>query len=366
MSPQVDRKARDRARFETVFKTVRDELVEHVRELGFPCDVVNWFSKNLDYNVPGGKLVRGLNVVETVEVLKDRPLTSKEYFQAAVLGWTVELLEACFLVSDDLIDSSVTRRGRPCWHRTSGVGLIAVNDASMLESSIYWLLKKHFRAESCYVDILELFHETIMRTEIGQLLDLITASGERVGLSTFSLSRHHKILLFKVAYYSFYLPVALAMRLCGIPNQQGHDDPYKAAASVLLPLGVHFQVQDDYLDFLGTSEGSAGTDIVEGKCTWCICTALAVASPAQRGVLDAHYGRRDVQSERKVRDIFKELSIQERFSVYEEKSLERVTLLLKRIEEGGAEQSRGGSHSERQLRREVFKIKFDKVHRRLK
>ena len=57
------------------------------------------------------------------------------------------------------MDASTTRRGRPCWYRADGVGLISVNDACMLEGAMYWLLKKHFRTEPCYVDLLELFHE---------------------------------------------------------------------------------------------------------------------------------------------------------------------------------------------------------------
>lgn len=40
----------------------------------------------------------------------------------------------------------------------------------MLEAAIYYLLKKHFRGESYYVDILELFLETTFQTEIGSLL----------------------------------------------------------------------------------------------------------------------------------------------------------------------------------------------------
>lgn len=40
-----------------------------------------------------------------------------------------------------------------------GVGNIAINDAFMLEGAIYFLLKKHFRKESYYVDLLELFHD---------------------------------------------------------------------------------------------------------------------------------------------------------------------------------------------------------------
>lgn len=48
--------------------------------------------QSLDYNVPGGKLNRGIAVVDTVEILKGRPLTEEEYLKAAVLGWCVELV----------------------------------------------------------------------------------------------------------------------------------------------------------------------------------------------------------------------------------------------------------------------------------
>lgn len=72
-------------------------------------------------------------------------------------------LQAFFLVSDDIMDASVTRRGQPCWYRNERVGLIAINDAFMLEAAIYWLLKKHFRSESYYIDIIELFHEVCSR-----------------------------------------------------------------------------------------------------------------------------------------------------------------------------------------------------------
>lgn len=57
------------------------------------------------------------------------------------------------------MDSSITRRGQPCWYRNEGVGLIAINDAFLLEAAIYWLLKKHFRADPSYVNLIELFHE---------------------------------------------------------------------------------------------------------------------------------------------------------------------------------------------------------------
>ena len=57
------------------------------------------------------------------------------------------------------MDQSVTRRGQPCWYKLDSVGNIAINDAFMLEAAIYHLLKSHFRQESYYVNLLELFHE---------------------------------------------------------------------------------------------------------------------------------------------------------------------------------------------------------------
>jgi farnesyl diphosphate synthase len=46
----------------------------------------------LDYNVPGGKLNRGMSVVDSAEIFKGAALDDDEYHKAAVLGWCVELV----------------------------------------------------------------------------------------------------------------------------------------------------------------------------------------------------------------------------------------------------------------------------------
>jgi farnesyl diphosphate synthase len=152
-------KAAARARFEGVFDQIADELIAYVKGEGMPAEAVQWYKDSLYYNVPGGKLNRGLSVVDTLEILKGSALSDDEYFRAALLGWCIELLQGFFLVSDDLMDASVTRRGQPCWYRKPDVGNIAINDSFMLEAAIYYLLKKHFRQEKYYVDLLELFHD---------------------------------------------------------------------------------------------------------------------------------------------------------------------------------------------------------------
>lgn len=48
--------------------------------------------QSLNYNVPGGKLIRAFAVISTAETLKGRPLTDAEYLKVAVLGWCIELV----------------------------------------------------------------------------------------------------------------------------------------------------------------------------------------------------------------------------------------------------------------------------------
>ncbi|KAI0759525.1 isoprenoid synthase domain-containing protein [Trametes elegans] len=274
-------------------------------------------------------------------------------------------LQAFFLVSDDMMDQSVTRRGQPCWYRVDRVGLIAINDSFMLEGAIYYLLKKHFRTEPYYVHLLELFHDTTFQTELGQLIDLITAPEDAVDLSKFSLEKHQKIVVYKTAYYSFYLPVALAMYACGITHTSSPStDPYALAQSILIPLGEYFQVQDDFLDFAAPPEvlGKVGTDIVDNKCSWCVNVALAHASPAQRKVLDESYGRKDPEAEARVKALYEELGIRDKYAKYEQDAYQRISALIDSIPEQPAVPPGGGAV----LRREVFKAFLDKIYKRTK
>lgn len=56
--------------------------------------------QNLIYNVPGGKLNRGISVVDSVTILLNRPPTDDEYFKAALLGWCIELVRSPFFISN--------------------------------------------------------------------------------------------------------------------------------------------------------------------------------------------------------------------------------------------------------------------------
>lgn len=209
--------------------------------------------------------------------------------------------------------------------------MIAINDAFMLEMSIYALLKKHFRYHAAYADIVDLFHTTTFQTEVGQLCDLLTAPEDHVDLGRFSPQKHHFIVVYKTAYYSFYLPVALAMHFLQVAT----PDNLRNAEKILIPLGEYFQVQDDYLDVYGSPEtiGKVGTDIQDNKCSWIINQALQRASPEQRKILDENYGRKNMEMEKKCKAVFEELNMEQVYFDYEEKVVAEIRGKIAQINE---------------------------------
>lgn len=349
----------DKAAAKERFINEFDQLVEELKAIliGYkmPQDAIDWFVGNLNYNTPGGKLNRGLSVIDTYCILNNttaNDLSSEEYSKVALLGWCIELLQAYFLVADDMMDHSKTRRGQPCWYLKEGVGNIAINDSFMLEGALYILLKKHFRNEKYYVDLLDLFHEVTFQTELGQLIDLITADEEIVDLDKFSLSKHSFIVIYKTAYYSFYLPVALAMFMSGINSEQD----LKQVRDILIPLGEYFQIQDDFLDCFGTPEqiGKIGTDIKDNKCSWVVNQALLHANEEQRKLLDENYGKKDDESEKRCKQLFNDLNIEKIYFDYEEDIGAKLRKQIEQIDE-----SRG-------LKKEVLTSFLNKVYKRSK
>lgn len=363
--------------FETVFTQLIQDLSDYCKQYGLPETALKWFQdvsncphysslqnlfprltwrkknlKSLKYNTMGGKCNRGISVVHTASILLDRELSPEEYRSSATLGWLTELLQAFFLVSDDIMDSSHTRRSQPCWFRRPEVGMIAINDAFMLESSIYVLLAKHFRSHPSYPHLIELFHTTTFQTEIGQLCDLLTAPEDHVDLSQFSPAKHSFIVIHKTAYYSFYLPVALALHYLSLATEPN----LKQARDILIPLGEYFQVQDDYLDAYGSPEviGKIGTDIQDNKCSWLINQALERASPAQRKVLDENYGHKDSVKEAEVKKVYAELKLDEVYLAYEEKRVGEIREMIEKVDEANG------------LKKQVFESFLEKIYKRSK
>ena len=181
--------------FMATFDKIMVDLEEILSKMNVPEQGLKWFKNMFKETCVGGKMNRGLTVPSALRSILKRELSEKELFDSQVLGWLIEMvivvykLQAFFLIQDDIMDASITRRGKPCWYKRENVGMIAINDSIMIEMCIYQLLKHHFKSHPAYVEMMELFHDTTFQTEVGQMMDLLTAPENNVDLSKFSISR---------------------------------------------------------------------------------------------------------------------------------------------------------------------------------
>ncbi|PIA18319.1 terpenoid synthase [Coemansia reversa NRRL 1564] len=340
--------------FTEFFPQLIEDIISELPSFGATPEMVSRIRQMIEYNVMGGKMNRGLSVVDTVKIMRGESELPKDINEKAlVLGWSVEWLQAFFLVADDIMDESPSRRGQPAWYRRKDVGILAINDSFILESCIYRLLKKYFRSEPYYIGIVELFHETSYQTELGQMVDLLTAPENDINLDRFSIQKHGYIVEYKTAYYSFYLPVALALLMTGTPV----DSPvFQVAKDILIPLGKYFQVQDDYLDCFGEPEfiGKIGTDIEDNKCSWLVVQALDRVTPEQRKILDENYGRKSpAEHALRVKQIYRDLDIEGVYKEYEDKTIAELQDKINKVDES-------------LVPREVFTAFLNKVAKRTK
>jgi geranylgeranyl diphosphate synthase, type I len=221
------------------------------------------------------------------------------------VGASLELLHACALLHDDVMDDSDTRRGMPAAHRqfaglhrtrqwfgspdSFGIGAaILLGDLCLSWSDELYL--------SADLDAKSLMQShgvfDVMRTEVmaGQYLDLV----EQVkGDATVDSTR--TVMRFKSAKYTVERPLHLGAALAGGPPEL--TALYSAYG---LPLGEAFQLRDDVLGVFGDPEQTgkpAGDDIREGKRTMLMALTIEGASPAQAAAVRRHLGDPHIDSE---------------------------------------------------------------------
>jgi len=287
-----------------------------------------WFREAIYYNLPHGKRNRGLAVVMTHKILCQHFNQKPDLYRARLIGWCIEMLQTHFLILDDIMDESLTRRGQKCWHLKKNVGNIAINDSFFMQQTIFYILRKHFFNCAYYNDINDLIFDTMLRTTMGQCLDLKSCAkvGEVPDLKKFTNEKYNTIIDYKTAFYSFSAPVRLGMLMSGIFDKQIH----RQADVILRRMGEFFQVQDDYLDCFGNPSlmGKVGTDIEEGKCCWPIVTALSLANESQRKILEENYARKERENVESIKKVYGELNIETIYKEYEVQSIAELRAMI--------------------------------------
>lgn len=233
--------------------------------------------KIFDYNVAGGKFARSNLAMQTFTALSPKSITEEELITAGKVALTIELLQTFYLIEDDIMDSSILRRGRPSWHSLPDIGLAAINDGLLLDCGINKIIQKEIPSHPRKNAILREIATAKQKTVIGQMLDMNTTD-----LSEFTWSRYSSIVKHKTSHYSYLLPLNIGMHLAD------YTTPHQVQLrQIAYDLGYLFQAQDDYLDCFGDSSITGKSnlvDLAEGKCTWVTCALIEKLEKTNKSV----------------------------------------------------------------------------------
>ena len=231
---------------------------------------------------------------------------------------SLELLQACALIHDDLMDGSDMRRGAPAVHRyfenyhlensmrgdKTQFGLSA---AILLgDFALIWadqLINESGLSDEQLRRLLPL--NDLMRIELiaGQYLDVRESAA-----TTSSVERALKVARYKSGKYTIERPLHFGALIAGSSVETN-----SALTKFGIPLGEAFQLRDDLLGVFGDPETTgkpAGDDLREGKRTVLTALAMESFSAQQADIFNSHFGESNITAEQisELRDIITEVN----------------------------------------------------------
>jgi len=216
---------------------------------------IHWQSVK-EYPGRQGKYLRPVLLMLTAEAMGiDK---SKALKTAAAM----QISEEWLLIHDDFEDGSIIRRGKPALHIMFNPEL-AVNAGDALHILMWKVLKDNVGVlgEKKTFELIEEFHKILMRTVLGQAVEIDWFKSNREKLSE---KDWYFIADGKTSYYTIAGPMRLGAIIANADSVQlGH------LAEFGKYLGRCFQLTDDILDITSDFKGQKqkGNDIYEGKRT---------------------------------------------------------------------------------------------------
>jgi len=218
----------------------------------------------------------------------------------------LELLQACALIHDDLMDGSDTRRGKPSIHRHFET--IHVQDeldgfapqyglsAAVLlgDLALVWsdqMLNRAGLTTDQFARVFPYYNEMRVELMAGQFLDIHEQTQK-----TTSVDRSMKIARYKSGKYTIERPLHLGAAM----TTSASPEVFAALSAYGLPLGEAFQLRDDLLGVFGDPSVTgkpAGDDLREGKRTVLIAMTNDRQSEAQREIARKHFGKPDLDAQ---------------------------------------------------------------------
>ena len=243
-------------------------LVEnYLAQTNFPADPERLYTP-IGYSLAGGgKRLR------PVLLLLSHAIFSDDAQRALPAAAAVEVFHNFTLLHDDIMDHALLRRGKPSVYAKWGENVAILSGDAMMIGA-YMLLAR--LQTPLLPQVLTVFNRTALEVCEGQQYDMDFESRQKVSVVEYM----HMIEL----KTSVLLAGAVVM---GALLGGASEEDCRLLRRFAIELGLAFQLQDDLLDSYGDERlGKAiGGDILEGKKTYLMITAMSHAGEADREIL---------------------------------------------------------------------------------
>ena len=244
-----------------------DQVENYLAQMEMPAEPELLYTP-ISYSMQGGgKRLRPVLLMLTYSLFAD------DYQRALPAAAAIEVFHNFTLLHDDIMDNALLRRGKPSVNAKWGKNVaILSGDAMMIEA--YRLLGR--TQTDNLSPILSVFSQTALEVCEGQQYDMDFETKQKV-----SVVEYMRMIELKT---SVLLAGAVVI---GAMLGGASEEDCKALRRFAIELGLAFQLQDDLLDSYGDERlGKAiGGDILEGKKTYLMITAMSRADEEQREVL---------------------------------------------------------------------------------
>lgn len=247
MSPEEYQKEYERCR------VIIEERLSHCFDGKPPSTLIESMRYSL---LAGGKRIRPIMVLQFCAA------AGGDMEKALPAAIAVEMLHTYSLIHDDLpcMDDDALRRGKPTNHVVYGECMATLAGDALQAEAFMTLLKSDLPARTV-VGMGQLLAEAAGNGGIclGQTLDM-ESEGKRLTLDQLTTVHRYKTAV-----------LLIASAQLGVMAAGGGAGQLRAAKEYASHLGLAFQVQDDILDYTGTTEAlgkPAGSDQERSKATF--------------------------------------------------------------------------------------------------
>ena len=235
-----------------------------------------------------------------------------------------EIFHNFTLVHDDVMDSSLIRRGKDTVHVKWNLNQ-AILSGDIMQILAYKCLESY--DSKTQKKLIKAFNDTAIKVCEGQQLDI-----EFESQNNLKFDDYIQMISYKTAVL-----LASSLKMGGIINNASETD-LKSLYKIGLNMGCAFQIQDDYLDLFGDQNiigKKIGGDIIKNKKTVMYHLYKENSSIEDSNILDEIYNDSNIQNDQKVSNIKKlfeeneiDLKTRELVKKYTSKTDEYINALM--------------------------------------